>query len=144
MKTLFPMLLITFLLAGCAGRPPAHLGLTEDGLAPCPDRPNCVSSQAPAPDHYVAPLSYEGSREAARQRLAQVIRDMPRAEIAAQSPAYLRAEFTSAVLGFVDDVEFYFPEKPVIHVRSAARLGYWDLGVNRKRVEAIRKRLAEL
>ncbi len=146
MKTFSLMLFSTLLLAGCAGRPPAHLGVTEGRLSPCPDRPNCVSSQAPDPDHYVEPLSYEGSREEARQRLKQVITDLPRAVITAESPAespdYIRAEFTSALFRFVDDVEFYFPEEPVIHVRSASRLGYSDLGVNRQRVETIRERLA--
>jgi uncharacterized protein (DUF1499 family) len=42
-------------------------------------------------------------------------------------------------LGFVDDVEFYVDgSQKVIHLRSASRVGYWDLGVNRKRMESIR------
>ena len=57
-------------------------------------------------------------------------------------PDYLYAEYSSALFGFVDDVEFYFPpETHIIHVRSASRLGHSDLGVNRKRIEAIRARL---
>lgn len=140
MKTFSLIMLGSFFLAGCAGRPPANLGVTDGRLAPCPDRPNCVSSQAADPARYVEPLTYEGSREAARQRLKQVITGMPRAVITEESPDYIRAEFTSAIMRFVDDVEFYFPPEPVIQVRSASRLGYSDLGVNRKRVETIRKR----
>jgi uncharacterized protein (DUF1499 family) len=51
----------------------------------------------------------------------------------------VRAEFRSR-LGFVDDVEFRIDEAAGrIHVRSASRKGYWDLGVNRRRVETIRE-----
>ena len=47
----------------------------------------------------------------------------------------------SSVFGFVDDVEFYFDDcKKTIHVKSASRTGFYDLGVNRRRVEKIRKR----
>ena len=46
---------------------------------------------------------------------------------------------------FVDDVEFWFnPVEQVIEVRSASRLGAKDLGTNRDRVEAIRRRLSAL
>jgi uncharacterized protein (DUF1499 family) len=52
---------------------------------------------------------------------------------------YLKAEFRTR-LGFVDDVEFQLnPDLGLVQVRSASRTGYWDLGVNRRRVEAIRK-----
>jgi len=46
-------------------------------------------------------------------------------------------------MGFVDDVEFLLDEKAgVIHVRSASRLGRSDFGVNRDRVETIRRQIA--
>ena len=51
---------------------------------------------------------------------------------------YLYAEFRSRLLGFVDDVEFFF-DGVVVHVRSASRLGRRDFGVNRARVEEIRR-----
>ena len=54
---------------------------------------------------------------------------------------YLHAETASKMLGFVDDNEFYLDRKArVIHVRAAARLGFSDLGANRARIEALRKR----
>jgi len=43
-------------------------------------------------------------------------------------------------MGFVDDVEFFFPDTAVIHMRSASRVGYSDFGANRKRLEKIRQR----
>jgi uncharacterized protein (DUF1499 family) len=53
---------------------------------------------------------------------------------------YIHAEFVSSVFRFVDDVEFSFDKtKKLIQVRSASRTGYSDLGVNRRRIEEIRK-----
>jgi len=72
-------------------------------------------------------------------KLRKVIHSMERTRIMEDSERYLRVEFTSAVMGFVDDVEFYFPDKPVIQLKSASRIGYSDFGVNRKRVEKIRE-----
>jgi uncharacterized protein (DUF1499 family) len=63
---------------------------------------------------------------------------MKRTTLVRETPDYLHVEFRT-LLGFVDDVEFYLDESQnVIHLRSASRIGYWDLGVNRKRMESIR------
>ena len=51
----------------------------------------------------------------------------------------MRAEFKSRFMGYVDDVEFLYDElENISHVRSASRVGYTDLGANRRRVEKIR------
>lgn len=115
-------------------------GLTEGGLVPCPDRPNCVTSQGGDARHAVAPIRYQGSRSDAVARLRGIVSSQPGATVVETTANYLHAEFRSRVFRFVDDVEFWFPEdRPVIHVRSAARLGYADLGVNRRRVERLRR-----
>jgi len=96
-----------------------------------------VSSQASDEKHAVAPIAISDDPSAAMRRLKSVVEAMPRTQVIETKLDYLRVEFTSRVLGFVDDVEFYCDGK-VIQVRSASRLGYSDLGVNRKRVEEIR------
>jgi uncharacterized protein (DUF1499 family) len=111
-------------------------------LTDCPSKPNCVSSQAADEDHAVAPLRYQGEKVAAFKRLKKIVESSERSTIVAESENYLHIECKSAIMGFVDDVEFYSPKEKVIHVRSASRLGYFDLGVNRKRVEQIRKLFA--
>lgn len=126
-------------IAGCAGTPPSHLGLKNERFAPCPDTPNCVNSQSSDADHHIEPLRYKGSREAAVEKLKDVIRSMERTRIIEATGRYMRVEFTSAIMRFVDDVEFCFPDDPVVHVKSASRTGYSDFGVNRRRVETIRK-----
>jgi len=132
-------------LAGCHGARPATLGVRDGRLAPCPSSPNCVSSRAEDDVHRVAPFPFTGTAGAAIGRLAGIVRSLPRAAVVTATETYLHAEFRSAVFRFVDDAEFYADESAgVIQVRSAARVGSSDLGVNRKRIEEIRARWGEL
>jgi uncharacterized protein (DUF1499 family) len=87
----------------------------------------------------VDPLRYGGTAHEAMAALGTVISGMRRARIVTQTDSYLHAEFTSALFRFVDDAEFLLDEpRTTIHVRSSSRIGSSDLGVNRKRIEAIR------
>ena len=125
-----------------AGKRPNNLGVTAGKLTACPNTPNCVCSQIDKSDtqHYIEPISYSGSSQDTIAKLKGVIQGMERTAIITEEQNYLYAEFTSKLMGFVDDVEFYLDEtENVIHVRSASRLGKSDLGVNRQRVEEIRK-----
>ena len=127
-----------------SGKRPADLGVRNGNLKAPPSSPNAVSSQASGGYHQIAPLAYKGSPEQAMKALKAIIESTPNARIVEMKPDYLYAEYTSELMGFVDDVEFYVPPKgKVIHVRSASRLGHSDLGVNRKRIEAIRARLVQ-
>ena len=119
------------------GKRPTNLGVRDGKLAPCPGSPNCVSSRATDATHAIEPLKFTGDPAAAMQRLRTVVEKLPRTRIIEGRPDYLYAEFETALLGFVDDVEFQV-DGSTIHVRSASRLGYSDLGVNRKRIEEIR------
>lgn len=114
----------------------------RDGrLATCPDTPNCVSSQAADARHAIAPLPLVGDAASSRARLLDILAGEPRVRVIAQQENYIRAEFTSRLWRFIDDVEFLIGERH-IDVRSASRLGHSDLGVNRKRIEHLRRRLA--
>lgn len=108
-------------------------------LGDCPDTPNCVSSQATDSAHAIAPLRYGANAADAMQRLRAIVNAMPRTRVVSTADDYLHVEFTSAILRFVDDVEFRIDaSQRLIHVRSASRVGRYDFGVNRRRVEAIR------
>lgn len=118
-----------------------QLGITDGRLTPCPQTPNCVSTQAPESDstHYVQPIPYQGEREAVLDRLVRWIESQDRAEIVEKRDDYLRAVFASRVFRFRDDVEIFIPaDDDVVHFRSAARVGSGDLGVNRERYEKAR------
>jgi uncharacterized protein (DUF1499 family) len=135
------MFALTFLLTACSTNQTIETGTTNDRLSPCPKSPNCVSSLSKDESHYVAPLAYETTLEEAREKLISVINSMKRSEVVTAEENYIHATFKSALFGFVDDVEFLFDDqRKVIDVRSASRTGYSDLGVNRKRVEEIRRR----
>ncbi len=115
-------------------------------LLDCPTSPNCVSSQAAEPARRVEPLPYPpGQEQLALKTLLQVLRDLPRTEITEQSPSLVKAVVQSALFRFKDDLEFHFDHKAaVIHIRSASRTGYWDMGVNRRRVDRIRGEFTNL
>lgn len=134
--------MLLLLLGACSGSPPENLGVHDGRLAPCPASPNCVSSQASDAAHQVEPLPLAGSPPQTRARLLAILAGEPRARLVEQDGNYLRAEFTSRMLRFIDDVEFLVGEQAV-DVRSASRLGHSDLGVNRKRIERLRRRLGE-
>ncbi|MCC5636714.1 DUF1499 domain-containing protein [Nostoc sp. CHAB 5844] len=128
-----------------AGKRPNNLGVCDGKLAACPNSPNCVSSQSTDAVHRIAPLTFNTTPEQAIANLKSIIQSLPRTTIITENQDYLYAEFKSALMGFVDDVEFYLDRNAnVIQVRSASRLGQSDLGVNRKRIETIRSKLQEL
>jgi len=129
---------VLFAILGVVSRQGEPPGLADGRLAPCPDRPNCVSSEeTPGSRAHVAPLVW---REGAMTVLEAEIRDMG-GRIHARENDYLAAEFSSRLFGFVDDLEVRADEpRGVIHLRSASRVGYSDGGVNRARVTALRAR----
>ena len=116
----------------------------SDDLSPCPQSPNCVSSQSTDEARFIKPLRYAGSLADARQKLINILENSKRARLVKLETDYIHAEFTSLIFQFVDDVEFYFPsDKTIIHVKSASRKGYYDFGANRRRVERLRSAFEE-
>lgn len=118
--------------------PFAHAGDISDLLKPCPSSPNCVSSLAQDQRHRIDPFAMVGTAEQSLERLARTLAGLPRTRIIQKSPLHLRVECRTR-LGFVDDLDFWVDEaRQVVQVRSASRIGYWDFGVNRRRVETLR------
>jgi uncharacterized protein (DUF1499 family) len=139
MKKLGVSIIGCFMFFSCVGQRPENVGVHYGKLADCPGKPNCVSSQVSDKAHFVAPITYQEEKLAALMRLKRTIESIKNTTIVKETENYLRIECKSAMMGFVDDMEFYFPEEKVIHLRSASRIGYSDFGVNRKRAEKIRK-----
>jgi len=105
----------------------------------CPDAPKCVSSQVSDPRHFIEPFTFNDSPAAAMLRLKAALLNEKRVTIVTEQATALHAEVRSLIFRFVDDVEFtLLSEQSVIHIRSSARLGYSDFGVNRRRIERIR------
>lgn len=138
-KSLGAVICLSVFITGCTGQRPDTIGVRNGRLAPCPDTPNCVASQDADEKHHIEAISYKTSKAEAFARLRQIVSSRKRVTLIQESNDYLHAEFRSRIMRFADDVEFYLPDgEPVIHVRSASRVGYSDLGANRKRIEHIR------
>jgi uncharacterized protein (DUF1499 family) len=114
---------------------PAERG--AEHFAPCPDSPNCVSTQATSSEHQMKPLPWTGATDEVVNRIKRAVGDQfARSRLVVDKPNYLRYEVTSLIFRFVDDVEFMIdPETRLVHFRSASRVGHSDLGANRRRME---------
>ncbi len=91
------------------------------------------------------PWPFEGGVDAARERLLAILGALPRVEIVALDSDALRCTFRSRLFGFTDDVEFVLvltddEGRGLVHFRSASRVGYWDLGANRRRMKELGRR----
>ena len=114
-------------------------GVVDGQLAPCPGSPNCVNSEATEENSPIEPLAFEGSPEEAWSSLIAFVDALPRTDIVTSTGDYAHVVFRTKWMRFRDDVEFRLSaDENVIHVRSASRAGYSDLGVNRDRIERIR------
>lgn len=124
---------------GCVGsnQKPVADGVTH--LQDCPDRPNCVSSNAVDEKHHIKPLELKGDVPTGWKAIKAAVNDLPRTKIVASRDSYIHAECKSRFFRFVDDLELQLDKKTgIIAIRSASRIGYFDFGVNRRRVEALR------
>jgi len=137
-----------FLLMGCAGQVPSNLGMLNGSeLRPCPDKPNCVQTYDPVDQsHFQLPLKSKADREQTQIAITRAITETGGKVISKKllkpSGIYLHAEYESDWLKFVDDIEVVIKDG-LIHLRSASRLGYSDMGVNAKRFEAIKASYVE-
>jgi len=133
---------IYFSVLGVISRSGQAPGLENNRLVSCRSKPNCVSSAAPdRADHYIAGISLTAS---GLTDLRQVISQMG-GKVTVERDDYLAAEFKSGLFGFVDDLELLIDQgQQMVQVRSGSRVGYSDMGVNRKRVEKLRQLLESL
>lgn len=117
----------------------------EKQLLPCPESPNCVSSQAADTAHFIAPFKFTGNPDEVWSALKNALLTQSRTVITRDTENALHATATSLIFRFVDDIDVIMDsDAKLIHIRSASRTGYSDFGVNRKRVEALREKLQQV
>jgi len=136
----FILILFSLFFLSCKDEPAKGLGLTNaNTFHSCPKSPTCVSSFENPDDetHYIQPIKYFLPKETTIKKIKKIIHNNPKAKIVESSDIYIRAEYTSAIFSFVDDIQFYFGTKNIIHIRSASRFGFNDFGKNRERVREI-------
>lgn len=116
--------------------------MSDPQLKECPDSPNCVSTQTQQKSKKMDPIPFELDSNEAKKVLRSVVEKLPNTKLEKESNNYLHYTFKSKIFGFIDDVEFLIdPEEKLIHFRSASRTGYSDMGVNKKRMTEIEKRI---
>jgi len=126
---------------GCAMKPTDNPVNSNGNLKPCPESPNCVSTLAHDSRQAMPPLPYVETKDQSKQRLLEILKSMQRSKIIKVSDSYIHTEFRSGLFRFVDDVEFQFDDTArTVHFRSASRTGYYDFGVNRRRMNEISRR----
>ncbi len=136
--------MIVMPLFSCSGTRPVNLGIKDGRLAPCASTPNCVSSDSADAAHAIPGFQLAAPPAEAWRALRTLLESLPRVQIGIATDDYFHAECSSVFFGFVDDLELHLrAAQNVIAVRSAARLGHSDLGVNRRRVENLRRLLTE-
>lgn len=132
----FPMIILS-----CAIKPTDNQDSKEGKLKPCPESPNCISTQAQDPRRPMPPLPFMGTKDQSKQKIIEIIKSMKRSKIVEISDSYVHVQFRSLLFRFVDDVEFLLDDAArIIHFRSASRVGYYDFGANRRRMREISKR----
>lgn len=123
---------------------PAHLGNHGGKLAAVPDSPNCVSSMTDKESHKMEPIDVSGVDQPIEKLKSAIESTIPRARLVTEDGNYLHYEFTSLIFRFVDDGEFLLNEdRTAIDFRSSSRVGYSDMGANKKRMEQIRSAMAK-
>lgn len=143
-KVLLIIALVPFFLTSCNVSDKRKLGVVDSQLTPCPSSPNCATSDTNNTEQKVEPFALVISPEKAWDLLIEHVAELPRTVIVRKDSRYLYAECRSQFFGFVDDLEFHLrPEQKIVAVRSASRVGYYDFGVNRSRIEKLRLALRQ-
>ena len=146
MRVLIIVLAILFLLVLAMAismalqnsRIPSNIGVKQGVLAPLPSSPNAVSSQTDDPEKRVDPFPFKGSLAETKDAIKQALSAYGDIEIKEEGPDYIHAVSTTARMKYNDDLEFYFDqENRLVHFRSASRVGYSDMGLNRERYEKL-------
>jgi uncharacterized protein (DUF1499 family) len=121
------------------------LGVSNGTLSPLTGKPNAVSTQTDKEALKMAPLPFKGNLTESKFQIMRILQSLDRVDVVKEDAQYIHAVFSSKLLRFKDDVEFYFdPSAQLVHFRSASRVGYSDWGVNRKRMEEIATRYKEV
>ncbi len=130
-------MMMMLMISGCSAVRAEDAGSTP--LSSCPESPNCVSTEAPDNQHKIDVFRLKGDFSKNWPEIQRVVAALPRSAVVKADETYLHATFKSRVFKFVDDLELFLdPLSGIISIRSAAQTGYWDFGVNRRRVEQLR------
>lgn len=108
---------------------------------PCPESPNCVSSLVSGKQN-IPPLYFHNTDNTQiKERLVNTLQSWPNAEVISSNEQVVITVFTTPWLKFKDDLILIIRPDGRVDVRSSSRIGYYDFGANRRRVELLRTTL---
>jgi len=133
---------MSLFLFSCSGQKPQDLGLYDGAFSPCPSSPNCISSEAKNNNQYINFFTININHGNSWQAIHDTVSALKKTKIITFDNNYLHAESASNFFGFVDDIQLHLRKNgQFVAIKSAARLGHSDFGVNRKRIEHLRQQL---
>ena len=131
------LIIVVFFALGVMSKKGETPGLKEGQLQACMSTDNCVISEIINGDpNTVEPFVFSGDKVLFVEKLKTALQSLG-GQVNTIDGDYIGVTFTSAVFGFVDDVELRIAEDNILHFRSASRVGRKDFGANKKRVEAL-------
>ena len=134
------LLATLMIILGCSAKSPDNAESVKGKMELCQNTPNCVSTLNRDPRHAMPPLPFIGTKDQSKTRIVEIIKSMKRSKIIRISDTDVHAQFRTRFLRFVDDVSFHFEDAAqIVHFRSASRVGYYDFGLNRRRMIMISK-----
>lgn len=140
----FFIILVIIFIISCSNVIPKNIGIKNGKLAEMPRSPNAVSSQTNITEKHVDPFKFNGNLQNTKKIIIKIIKETSNAKIITQNQNYIHVVYTTKIMKFKDDVEFYFDNKAkLVHFRSASRVGYSDMGLNRKRYNQIKNKYLE-
>lgn len=121
---------------------PSNIGVNNGKLAELGSKPNGVSTQTSKSEKFVEPLKFIGNLKESKEKVKEAVNNYGGAKIIKESDDYIYYVFTTGTMRYKDDVEFWFDEEnKLIHFRSESRVGYSDMGLNKKRFDEIKRNL---
>lgn len=119
---------------------PDNIGVNNGRLAAMPDSPNAVSSQTKIAEKKVEPLPYLGDAAQSKAAVKAALAALGTATVVEENDNYIHAVDTTPKMRYHDDLEFFFDDgAKLVQFRSASRVGYSDMGLNRSRYDRLRK-----
>ncbi|WP_037071103.1 DUF1499 domain-containing protein [Psychromonas arctica] len=135
---IFVVIVIAFFVLGVMSKSGHAPGLKQGQLQACTSIENCVFSEnIDGAENNIQPFAFDGEKAVFLTQLKTSVESMG-GKIVDIEDGYIAATFTSAIFGFVDDLELRVSDDHLLHFRSASRVGKSDLGANKKRVEALK------
>jgi uncharacterized protein (DUF1499 family) len=133
------ILWMILVLVSCNSQYMSKVGLIKKGdkivFRPCPKKSNCYSSSSHEKEgkNYFNPISIREEKKNRLEKAKRIVLKMG-GKVVTENEDYLHAVFTSSVFKFIDDMELYFGEEDLIHLKSSSRVGSYDFGVNSERL----------